>query len=285
MNYDHDFHAGNFADVLKHVVLTRILVYLKRKPAPFRVIDTHAGSGGYDLCQDAAGRTGEWREGIGRLAPDALEPQARALIEPYHALAAGAVAGDAPYPGSPAIAAALARPFDRIIACELHPRALAALKARFNRDKRIKIIALDGYTGLNAFIPPVERRGLVLIDPPFETQDEFARLTAAILAAHAKWREGILLAWYPIKERHGVERMSAALAASGIDDALRLELRIAEARADGRLAACGLIVVNPPYVLEAEMACLLPALARQLGAAGTCHIDRVGHDPRGAQRP
>ncbi len=264
MNYGHAFHAGNFADVFKHAVLTRVLLYLVRKPAPFRFIDTHAGSGRYDLASAAAARTGEWRGGIGRLDGDPLEGGAGALIAPYLALAGG----EGPYPGSPALALALTRPFDRLLFCELHPDALAALRACVGRDRRAKVLALDGYTGLNAFIPPVERRGLILIDPPFEAADEFDRLIAAIRAAHAKWREGIVMAWYPIKDRRGPERLAVSLA--GLPDVLRLELQVDDPRADGRLVSNGLVVVNPPYTLEAEMACLLPALARRLatGRAG-----------------
>lgn len=276
MNYRHDFHAGNFADVFKHAVLTRILLYLQRKPAPFRVIDTHAGSGRYDLAGDAAGRTSEWRGGIGRLDPSTMSAAARALLAPYWDRVAPAVRGGAAYPGSPALALALTRPFDRMIFCERHPAALKALKACVGRDRRAKIIDLDGYTGLTAFIPPVERRGVVLIDPPFEAEDEFDRLTAALLGAHAKWRDGILMAWYPIKTRLGAERMSAALAAH-VPDVLRLEMRLEAASADGRLADNGLLIVNPPYTLEAEMACLLPALAGQLAAGrGDTRIARVG---------
>ncbi len=264
MNYNHAFHAGNFADVFKHAVLIRILLYLQRKPTPFRVIDTHAGGGRYDLGGVEAGRTREWHGGIDRLDPATMGAEARALLEPYLALVEPARHG-APYPGSPAIALALTRPFDRMIFCELHPHALDTLRACVGRDKRAKVIALDGYTGLKAFIPPVERRGLALIDPPFEAEDEFERLTEAILAAHRKWREGIILAWHPIKDRRGMERMVARLAAGGVDDLLRLELHVDAPRPDGRLVASGLIVVNPPFTLHAEMECLLPELARQLG--------------------
>ena len=261
MNYRHDFHAGNFADVFKHAVLTRILLYLQRKPAPFRVIDTHAGSGAYDLGGSAAARTEEWRGGIGRVDYEAMNAEARALIAPYLALV-----GDTIYPGSPAIALALTRPFDRLIFCELHRETLAALRSRVRRDKRAKVIALDGYQGLNAFIPPVERRGLVLVDPPFEAEDEFERLGTAILAAHAKWREGIILAWHPIKARRGVERLASRLATAGVDDVLRLELQVDDPRPDGPLVSNGLIVVNPPFTLADEMRCLLPELARLMAA-------------------
>ncbi len=276
MNYRHDFHAGNFADVFKHVVLVRILLYLARKPAPFRVIDTHAGSGRYHLAGEAAGRTGEWRGGIARLDPAGLGAEARTLIEPYLALAGPAAGGREPYPGSPALALALCRPFDRILLCELHPAALAALRALVGRDKRAKAVALDGYAGLNAFIPPVERRGLVLIDPPFEAADEFDRLAAALPAAWRKWREGVLMAWFPLKDRRGIERLTAALA--GAPDVLRLEFAVDRPTDGGPLVACGLLVVNAPFVLEAEMACLLPELARQLGqnGLGAARITRVG---------
>lgn len=277
MNYRHDYHAGNFADVFKHVVLVRILLYLQRKPAPFRVIDTHAGSGRYNLGGPAAGRTREWAGGIGRLDPHAMPADARALIEPYLAVAGASVQGAGPYPGSPAIALSLLRKSDRMLFCELHPAALAALEACVGRDRRAKIIGIDGYTGLKAYIPPVERRGLVLVDPPFEAEQEFERLTAALVAAHAKWRDGIFLAWHPIKDRRGAEHLAAGLAQAGISDALRLELHVDTPARDGPLAACGLFVVNPPYRLEAEMACLLPELRRQLGGdRGTFRIDRLG---------
>ncbi len=278
MNYRHEFHAGNFADVFKHVVLTRILLYLQRKATPYRFIDTHAGSGCYDLGGEAAARTGEWRDGIGRLA-DGRSPhdgpggEAAALIAPYLALARR----ESSYPGSPALALALGRPFDRMIFCELHPDALGALRACVGRDRRAKVVALDGYTGLNAFIPPLERRGLVLIDPPFEVEGEFERLAAAIRAAHAKWREGILMAWYPVKDRRGPDRLAAAL--GDLPDVLRLEFQVDDPRADGRLVANGVMVVNPPYVLEGEMNALLPALAHVLAPGrGGGRVGRIGAD-------
>jgi 23S rRNA (adenine2030-N6)-methyltransferase len=265
MNYDHRFHAGNFADVFKHVVLTRILLYLARKTAPFRVIDTHAGRGLYDLAEDAAARTQEWQGGIGRIDREAMSSEARGLIDPYLGIVGAAASGRAPYPGSPAIALRMTRPFDRMIFCELHPSAFASLRRCVGRDTRAKAIALDGYVGLNAFIPPVERRGLILLDPPFEAEDEFDRLGDAILAAQEKWRSGVIMAWHPIKERRGIERLAARIAKAELPDVLRLELAVDGARDDGRLVANGLIIVNPPFTLEEEMACLLPELQRQLG--------------------
>jgi 23S rRNA (adenine2030-N6)-methyltransferase len=263
LNYRHDFHAGNFADVFKHAMLTRILVYLMRKPAPLRFIDTHAGSGRYDLSSAEAGRTDEWRGGIGRLDAAALSEEARALLAPYLDIVGAAAQGEGFYPGSPALALALLRPFDRMLFCDLHPAALQALETCVGRDKRAKVIALDGYTGLNAFLPPVERRGVILIDPPFESEHEFETLATSLIAAWRKWRDGVYVAWFPIKDRRGVELLSSRLNEAGIG-ALRLEFQIEPPQRDQRLSANGLIVINPPFALEAEAACLLPALVRQL---------------------
>lgn len=281
MNYAHDFHAGNFADVFKHIFLTRILLYLCQKPAPLRFIETHAGSGLYDLSGEAAARGGEWRGGVGRLLDGPLEPAAQALIQPYADIVAPLVAGDPPrYPGSPLIASALLRPQDRLIACELHPAAFERLKANLHKDRRAKAIGIDGYNGLKAFIPPVERRGLVLIDPPFEAPDEFARLAQALPAAARKWPVGVFMLWHPVKDRAGADAFAAALgrdfAASGVGSTLRLELGVGPVAVRGPLARNGLIIANPPFCLEAEARLILPGLSRRLGGAqGDCLIARL----------
>src|SRR5580704_6005280 len=178
MNYRHAFHAGNFADVLKHAVLARILVHLGEKAAPFRIIDTHAGAGRYDLSSTAAERTGEWRDGIGRLIAAELPDDARAFLAPYLEAVAAANRGQALryYPGSPLIALGLMRPQDRLVACELEPHAARVLAASLRHDARARTLALDGWTALNAYVPPKERRGLVIIDPPYEDKNEFNRL-------------------------------------------------------------------------------------------------------------
>src|SRR5579862_1307606 len=170
MNYRHAFHAGNFADVFKHAVLTRILVYLGQKVAPYRVIDTHAGEGVYDLSGEKAEKTDEWRSGIGRLAEANPPPDIAALLAPYLDSVAPLMHATPPlYPGSPALAQRLTRPQDRMVFCDAHPEVVAALKAQSQswRDQRVKIVEIDGYQALNAFLPPHERRGLVLVDPPF----------------------------------------------------------------------------------------------------------------------
>jgi len=287
MNYRHAFHAGNFADVFKHAVLARILVHLGEKAAPFRVIDTHAGAGLYDLTAEPATRTGEWRDGIGRLFDAALPEDIRALLAPYLAAVSAANPGGGlrRYPGSPLIALNLMRPQDRLVACELEPGAAAALAAHLRRDSRARAVKIDGWVALNAYVPPKERRGLVLIDPPYEEKREFARMTHALAAAQRKWATGIFLLWYPIKERSGPDRLAAALrrgaAAKTAPRILRAEVEWTP-QASGRLSGVGLIVVNPPWRLAEEMGeHLLPTLQSVLAppVVGRVRIDWLAGHP------
>ena len=275
MNYKHAFHAGNFADVVKHALLTRILLHLAVKPAPFRFIDTHAGEGRYDLASAAADRTGEWRGGVELVRAARLPADAAALLAPYLAIVAGL--GPSEYPGSPLVAAALLRRSDRMICCELVPAAAARLRDVLGR--RAKVVALDGYAALNAFVPPVERRGLVLVDPPFEAADEFARLTDALATAHRKWATGVYAAWYPLKTPGAGQAFATALTSAGLSRLLRMELWVDAPDARRRLAGMGLIVVNPPFPLGAEAEILLPALATVLArdpAAAGWRAERLG---------
>jgi 23S rRNA (adenine2030-N6)-methyltransferase len=282
MNYRHAFHAGNFADVLKHAVLVRILLHLRAKPAAFRVIDTHAGAGRYDLAGPEATRSLEWREGIERLVAAPLGEPARLLLAPYlDAIAALNKPGVLTrYPGSPALVRAFLRPQDRLLACELEPNAAAALARYLAGDRRSKALAIDGWTALHAYVPPKERRGLVLVDPSFEDAGDFARLGAALEAAQRKWAGGTYLLWYPVKERAGPDALARRLRRSGIAKILRVELGLGGPRADNRLGACGLIVVNPPWTLADELAILLPELAAILsaGSGGTHRVDWVASE-------
>jgi 23S rRNA (adenine2030-N6)-methyltransferase len=277
VNYRHGYHAGNFADVFKHVFLTRILAYLARKDTPFRVIDTHAGQGEYNLSSDEAIRGGEWPDGIGRLADlgDVAE-SARELLRPYLDIV-GRLDGNrqpAIYPGSPRIVRSLMRVQDRATFCELHPQTFAELRGNFRRDERIACLNLDGYTGLRAGIPPKERRGLVLIDPPFERTNEFGIAWTALRSAHAKWPGGTYALWYPVKDARAVADLAREIAQSGIRRVLRLELAVDEIVAAGRLARTGLILINPPYVLDGEAAILLPALAQKLARSAPGEVLR-----------
>jgi 23S rRNA (adenine2030-N6)-methyltransferase len=277
MNYRHAYHAGNFADVVKHAALCRVLVHLCEKPAAFRVIDTHAGAGRYDLAGPEAAKTQEWRDGIGRLMGATLTEPARSLLAPYLDAVAALNPGGRlhSYPGSPALARTLLRRQDRLIACELEPRAAAALQDNLRGDQRCKAIAIDGWTALTAYVPPVERRGLVLIDPPFEQPDEFSRLAQGLAAAHRKWPTGSYLLWYPIKDQAEGAAFAKKLVRLGIAKMLRAELILPTAGPDLGLRGSGLIAVNPPWTLHDELKILLPALAEALsrGAAGAVTLD------------
>jgi 23S rRNA (adenine2030-N6)-methyltransferase len=270
MNYRHAFHAGGPADVVKHAVLARILVYLRNKPAAFRVIDTHAGAGLYDLRGPEATRSPEWRDGIERLLRAEIDGAARALLAHYlDVVAALNPGGDlAAYPGSPALVRALLRSQDRLIACEFEPGAAAVLAHSLGGDRRAKAIAIDGWTALNAYVPPPERRGVVLIDPPFEAADEFSRLAQALEAAHRKWPTGIFLCWYPTHGRQDAEALSRRLCRSAIPKLLRCEVDFAMQQQPVRLAGCGLVVVNPPWTLRDELDVLLPCLAKAFAGGG-----------------
>lgn len=296
MNYRHAFHAGNFADVVKHIVLTRVLLYLHEKPSAFRVIDTHAGSGRYDLTGDEAQRSGEWRLGIARLLAAKLDAASAALIAPYLDIVRSHNAGPElnVYPGSPLIARALLRPQDRMTVCELEPTAQRQLVASLRRDEQARVVKIDGWTALPAYVPPQERRGVVLVDPPFESTNEFDRLSDGFAAAYAKWPSGIFLLWYPLKDARAAGRLAqrvedALLAAPRSQNRpareelaerlLRIEFQTGPVvRADG-LSAAGLLVVNPPWTLQRDLAVVAPALAAALGEQGQGRFRIGGHNP------
>ena len=270
MNYRHAFHAGSFADVFKHAVLCRILHYLRGKPAAFRVIDTHAGAGLYDLAGPEAARGGEWHDGIEKLMAAAPPPPVAALLAPYlEVIGALNERGRlAVYPGSPAVTRAWLRPQDRLTACELEPQAAAALARNLRGDPRITALTIDGWSALSATVPPKERRGLVLVDPPFEQVSDFRRLAQGLAAAHRKWATGLYMLWYPIKDRAEPDALAKRLRRLAIPKTLRAELTVRPLSDPRRLNGCGLILVNPPWTLYRELEILLPALAQILGVAG-----------------
>lgn len=263
MNYRHAFHAGNFADCVKHALLVWLLRALAAKPAPFAVLDTHAGIGAYDLTAPEAERTGEWRGGIGRLRGITEGP-----LTDYVALAGAA----GQYPGSPALIRALLRPGDRLMACELHAEDAAALRAHFRRAPGVAVHQRDGWEALRALTPFPERRGLVLVDPPFERPGEFERMAAGIALVAQRFRGAVQACWYPIKHRAPVRAFHAALAESGVRDMVAAELWLREPTDAARLNGCGLLVVNPPWRFEtaggAILAALLAALAEGEPGAG-----------------
>ncbi|WP_297110062.1 23S rRNA (adenine(2030)-N(6))-methyltransferase RlmJ [uncultured Devosia sp.] len=270
MNYRHAYHAGNFADVVKHTILTRILAYLMRKDAAFRVIDTHAGLGIYDLFGDQAERTGEWQDGIGRLIHVKLPQDAADLLAPYlQAVRAQNLDGSLRYyPGSPFITRHMLREQDRLMAFELHPMDADRLKENFAGDFQTRVTQLDAWDIFGTHLPPREKRGLVLVDPPFEEKGEFSRMVQSLEKAHKRWPGGTYAFWYPVKEPSEVETYVKALKKTGIPKILRLELTIRAPSTPPRLHGTGMMVVNPPYVLEEEMRTLLPVLADLLSDEG-----------------
>src|SRR6476620_2998258 len=256
MNYRHALHAGGFADVIKHIVLVRILSYLQEKPAAFRVIDTHAGAGVYDLTSNEAQRGGEWLTGIARVMQARFSEKAMPLVAPYLDIVRAFNTGRdlKAYPGSPLIARALLRPQDRLTACEVEPKARKRLIEALRRDTQARVVDLDGWVALPAFVPPNERRGLVLIDPSFEQKDEFDKLADGFAEAYAKWPTGSYLIWYPVKSRRASDGLARQVAevvakASVPGKCLRLEFSVAPQTAGGPLTSAGLLIVNTPWKL------------------------------------
>jgi len=267
VNYRHAFHAGNFADVFKHAILIGLIDALKAKPTPFCYIDTHAGAGRYDLRDEEARKTGEFVDGVQRLLVAANLPDS---LRPYFDLLRAANAADANghlnvYPGSPLIASLSLRDSDRIALCEVQEAETAALKKLFADDKRVGVHQRDGYSALAGLVPPKERRGVVLIDPPFEAQEaEFRTIQSALADAYAHWPTGIYAIWYPIKLHRQVLRFQRWFAKQGIKKTLVAELMIDADDSPLRLNGCGMVIVNAPWQFDAWLARLLPDLERLL---------------------
>jgi 23S rRNA (adenine2030-N6)-methyltransferase len=266
VNYRHAFHAGNFADVLKHAVLVGLIEALKHKNTPFCVIDTHAGRARYSLGSEEAEKTREFASGITPLLGLSQLPS---LLHVYLNLVRSFNAGLAnalhTYPGSPLIAASLMREHDRLIACELQPDEARHLKQEFSRDARVACHHRDGYEALRAFLPPKEKRGLVLIDPPYEAQlGEFDSIIDGLIDAHKRWPGGIYAIWYPIKLRQDIEIFYRRLNALPFESILLAEFCLHQPNSALRLNGCGMALINPPYRFDHTLAEVLPALARAL---------------------
>lgn len=267
MNYRHAYHAGNFADVLKHSVLVGLIEALKQKQTPFCYVETHAGSGRYDLHGGQARKTRESADGVVRLLDAARLPT---LLHVYlnlvRALNAGRPGHDvAIYPGSPLLAALLLREGDRAQLCELQPEEAAALRTLFRDDSRIAVHERDGYEALKGLLPPREKRGLVLIDPPYEAQDgEFRRIEAALKQARTRWTGGTYAVWYPIKLRQQLTGFHRWLKGSGFEKVLVAELLVHPDNSALRLNGTGMAILNAPWKFDRQLEELLPALAQHL---------------------
>jgi 23S rRNA (adenine2030-N6)-methyltransferase len=257
MNYRHAFHAGNFADCFKHALLVALLDALARKPAPFCVIDTHAGSGHYDLSAGAARRTNEAEGGILRLLAAPENPLLAPWLTQVRRLGL--------YPGSPAFIRAALRSGDRMVCCEKHPEEAAFLRALFRNDPQAEIHARSGWEAMTALLPPKEGRGLVFIDPPYEARDEFAALVATLRTAHARFRHGIFAAWYPVKQLAAVHGFHADMRALPIRDIVAIEMVLRDPTEIDRLNGCGLLVINPPFRFAERALAIAEAVLKGLG--------------------
>ena len=279
MNYRHAYHAGNFADVAKHVIVTRIVEYLKQKDKAFRVIDTHAGIGLYNLDEGEAARTGEWQDGIAKVIDAQLPAPVADLLAPWlnAVRSVNSDKGLRKYPGSPKLVRMLLRKNDRLSAIELHPEDARILARHFEGDFQVRVIELDGWLALGAHLPPKEKRGLVLVDPPFEEGSEFARLVQGLRSAYARWPSGIYALWYPLKDRKSVAAFLKDLKETGIPKVLNTELYIRGPSPQPRLDGSGMIIVNPPFKLADELKLIFPELMRlmQQDKGGFWRVDWV----------
>jgi len=267
LGYRHAFHAGNVADVFKHAALVLALEALGRKDKPLCYLETHAGCGRYDLAHESAQKTGEYRDGIGRLwdvtgLPHALTPYLDAVhaVNPRGPLRF--------YPGSPRVARHLLRPTDRMILCELNRKDHDVLVSEFAGDRQVTVHHMDGYQALKSFLPPLERRGLVLIDPAYEGRDEYRRLVDALASGLRRWATGCYAIWYPIHQRAIATRFLDSVMARGWRRLLVAELTVLPDDRRDRLNGSGMLFINPPWQLDTQLAELLPALWQRLSPAG-----------------
>ncbi|EKO3666627.1 23S rRNA (adenine(2030)-N(6))-methyltransferase RlmJ [Vibrio metschnikovii] len=266
LSYRHSFHAGNHADVLKHIVQSLILNALQQKETPFVYHDTHSGVGRYDLTHEWSEKTGEYKQGIGRLWQQTDTPaEIDSYLEAVKALNQGEELRY--YPGSPRIARAHLRAQDRMVLSELHPSDYPLLEQEFARDRQVAIYKQDGFARLKASLPPKERRGLVLIDPPYELAKEYRDVVQAIAQSHKRWSTGIYAIWYPVVNRCDIEDMLEGLANLGIRKILQIELGVAPDTNQRGMTASGMIVINPPWKLESEMQTILPFLKQAIAPA------------------
>jgi len=269
LSYRHAFHAGNFVDVFKHVVIIALIEALKRKETPFCYLDTHAGAGRYNLRSPSAQKNREYAQGIGRLWKIRLAPpEVQGYLSLVRAINGGDTAGKhvplCYYPGSPRLVRALLRPQDRMVLTELHPTDFPALKAEFANDRQVVVHHLDGYQGLKSFLPPKERRGLVLIDPAFEDPDEFTHLVEHLQTAVRRWATGVYAIWYPLVAGYPLARFHQAIVAADIPKVLVAQLSVYPEDNPLGLNGCGMLIINPPWLIDEQLSRLLPWLWKTL---------------------
>jgi 23S rRNA (adenine2030-N6)-methyltransferase len=271
LNYRHAFHAGSHADVMKHAALALVIGHLKQKDKAFAVLDAHAGIGVYDLAGAEAARTGEWQSGVGRLydaagRPLPLASEAEALLRPWREVVAAVNrgAGLSRYPGSPEVARRLMRPGDRLVLNELHPADHRTLARRYAGQKNVRVLKGDADAAIRAGLPFPQRRGLVLIDPSYEQPGDIDATLAMLADGYRRFQTGIFMLWYPLTGDRLAEKIIRGVRRLALPKTLRVELTVRRVIADGGLAGSGLVIVNPPWQLDRELAVLLPELARRL---------------------
>ena len=268
MNYRHAYHAGNHADVMKHAVLARAIERLAAKDKPFAVLDAHAGAGAYDLESIASHKTKEWLGGIGRMV-EAFEAEVEVILAPYRQVCTHLNPDGQTrfYPGSPEIALQLLRINDRLIANELHPEEAEFLRENYYGDMRLTITTRDALAAVKQQLPFKERRGLVLIDPPYEAKNETGKVLGMMAECVKRFATGVVMVWYPVTTEEFVDAFLGGLESSGVSNLLCAELRVKNIQDDSGLCGSGLVIRNPPFGLEDDLRILLPALAQRLGIA------------------
>ncbi|EOX4341058.1 23S rRNA (adenine(2030)-N(6))-methyltransferase RlmJ [Vibrio cholerae] len=266
LSYRHSFHAGNHADVLKHIVQSLILNSLQQKEKPFVYHDTHSGVGRYDLTHEWSEKTGEYKQGIARVwQQDNIPAELDSYLDAIRQLNQGETLRY--YPGSPRVARAHLREQDRMVLTELHPSDYPLLEQEFHRDRQVSIYKEDGFARLKASLPPQERRGLVLIDPPYELAKEYRDVVQAIAQSYKRWATGIYAIWYPVVNRCDIDDMLEGLQGLGIRKILQIELGVAPDTNERGMTASGMIVINPPWTLESQMQTILPFLKQAIAPA------------------
>lgn len=267
LSYRHSFHAGNFADVLKHTVEVLILEALKQKPTPFVYHDTHSAAGRYSLSSEHAEKTAEYVDGIGRIwqqseVPEAMLPYIEVIKQLNHK---GKLQH---YPGSPVVARQLLREQDRMQMTELHPADTKLLQQEFHRDPQARVYQQDAYQGLKALLPPKEKRGLVLLDPSFEIKTEYRQVVKEIAQAYRRFATGIYALWYPVIDRRTIDKLQRDFVATGIKKILVIELCVKGDTTERGMTGTGMIVINPPWKLTQQMDEILPWLTQELAQDG-----------------
>ncbi|EKF9247715.1 23S rRNA (adenine(2030)-N(6))-methyltransferase RlmJ [Vibrio cholerae] len=266
LSYRHSFHAGNHADVLKHIVQSLILNSLQQKEKPFVYHDTHSGVGRYDLTHEWSEKTGEYKQGIARVwQQDHIPAELDGYLDAIRQLNQGETLRY--YPGSPRVARAHLREQDRMVLTELHPSDYPLLEQEFHRDRQVSIYKEDGFARLKASLPPQERRGLVLIDPPYELAKEYRDVVRAIAQSYKRWATGIYAIWYPVVNRCDIDDMLEGLQGLEIRKILQIELGVAPDTNERGMTASGMIVINPPWTLESQMQTILPFLKQAIAPA------------------